>query len=401
MNYKMLAFSGLKHLVRGLRSLFRRFTFVVDGFFLRTASDKSDVAIVRMDAIGDFFVWLDTAKEFRNIYPGKKIVLIGNSAWADFAKFLPYWDEVWSIDARKFSKFGAYRFKWISSISAYGFESCIQPAYSRLSTVSDSIVRATQSDCRVSPMRDLNNNHIPESERIIVNAWYTHQLPSFPGVISEFERNSDFLNKLTSSSNYKPSIATLQIFPDINNSNLSKYFIVSPGASWVGRMWSADKFTQLILDVKSRYRLNAVLCGSRAERSLCEQIATAVGDHVLNTAGETSLTEMVGLISSAQMIVTNDTSGIHIAAAVGTPSVCIVGGGHFGRFLPYPQELVGNKPHVVNYDMECYGCNWCCSKPHERGCAVPCIGNITVTDVMAAVNKILDKDYRSNHEPAY
>ena len=43
------------------------------------------VLLIRQDAIGDFVIWLDTAKEFRYLYPSEKykIVLLGNSLWAD------------------------------------------------------------------------------------------------------------------------------------------------------------------------------------------------------------------------------------------------------------------------------------------------------------------------------
>ena len=52
------------------------------------------VLLVRQDAIGDFILWLDTAKEYRKYYPPEncKIILIGNALWTDLAKELPFWD---------------------------------------------------------------------------------------------------------------------------------------------------------------------------------------------------------------------------------------------------------------------------------------------------------------------
>ncbi len=45
------------------------------------------------------------------------------------------------------------------------------------------------------------------------------------------------------------------------------------------------------------------------------------------------------MISETELLISNDTSAIHIAAAVGTPFICISNGSHFGRFHPYPPEI--------------------------------------------------------------
>ena len=52
------------------------------------------VLLIRQDAIGDFILWLDTAKEYRKYFPPEnyKIILIGNELWFDLAKELPFWD---------------------------------------------------------------------------------------------------------------------------------------------------------------------------------------------------------------------------------------------------------------------------------------------------------------------
>ncbi|MBT4662351.1 MAG: lipopolysaccharide heptosyltransferase family protein, partial [Candidatus Marinimicrobia bacterium] len=41
------------------------------------------VLLIRQDAIGDFVMWLDTAKEYRELYPSEnnRIVLVGNAVW--------------------------------------------------------------------------------------------------------------------------------------------------------------------------------------------------------------------------------------------------------------------------------------------------------------------------------
>ena len=134
-----------------------------------------------------------------------------------------------------------------------------------------------------------------------------------------------------------------------------------------------------------------MLCGSREERSVCDQVIRASGMKATNLAGQTLLPELVEVIRGAAFLVSNETSAIHIAAATGTPSVCILGGGHYGRFLPYDPEDAGKQPLPVPviHKMDCFGCNWKCTQPHKKGTPVPCISGITVEQVWKAVENIL------------
>ncbi len=110
----------------------------------------------------------------------------------------------------------------------------------------------------------------------------------------------------------------------------------------------------------------------------------------MNLAAKTTLPEFVEVIRRAKILVSNDTAAVHISAAVGTPSVCILGGGHYGRFLPYSLETENSTtPVSVIHKMDCYNCNWICTQPSKKGKAAPCIANIRVEQVLNVVKQIL------------
>ena len=62
--------------------------------------------------------------------------------------------------------------------------------------------------------------------------------------------------------------------------------------------------------------------------------ALAARPEVVDLTGKTSLVETTVLLSEATLAVSVDTAAPHIASAVGTPSIVILGGGHYGRFFP-------------------------------------------------------------------
>ena len=100
--------------------------------------------------------------------------------------------------------------------------------------------------------------------------------------------------------------------------------------------------------------------------------------------------DLVELIRASRLLIGNETSAVHIAVAVDTPSVCILGGGHYGRFMPY--ELADGdapRPAVAMHKMPCFGCDWRCSQPHQPGKAMPCIAAVSVADVVNAIKRAL------------
>ena len=74
--------------------------------------------------------------------------------------------------------------------------------------------------------------------------------------------------------------------------------------------------------------------------------------------------DLAGLLSQSRLAISDDIRTTHIAASEETPSVCILGGGYFGVFVPYP-KLSGqiNPINVVYHKMQCYVCNTECVYP--------------------------------------
>ncbi|QWF70938.1 glycosyltransferase family 9 protein [Methylomonas paludis] len=359
-------------------------------FFINrlTNTRQSGLVIIRLNAIGDFILWLDTAKEYRRLYPNTRITLIANSLWSDWAKHFSYWDEVWPIQLLQFTRNPLYHWQTVYRLRKAGFAIAIQPTYSRLFLHGDIMIRATGAAQRIGSQGDLSN--ITARRKHQSDFWYTKLLPSITTELNELDRNAEFIALLTG----KPYHVSLPKLPHLLELpvelNLPKpYFVVFPGALWFGRQWPVANFAELINKLNATYGYQAVLCGSAAELKVCEQLASMTQAHVVNLAGKTSLMQFAELVRSANLLIGNETSAIHIATAVNTASVCILGGGHFGRFLPYAHNLTGIKPYSVNLYMPCFNCNWICTEAHDKLGPVPCIANISVDMVWSACRAIL------------
>ena len=80
--------------------------------------------------------------------------------------------------------------------------------------------------------------------------------------------------------------------------------------------------------------MRLLLVGDAHEQCLVDQIARQLDRAAINTVGQTSLRELLALVAHAQLVVTNDTGTMHIAAALQRPLVALVGPTHLTRFAP-------------------------------------------------------------------
>jgi len=351
------------------------------------------VLLIRQDAIGDFVMWLDTAKEYRKLYPADKykIVLVGNKIWYDLAEELPYWDEVLVVDVKRFKTFSGYRWNLLRKIRSLGAQIAIQPTFSREFYHGDSLIRASKAIRKISSVGDMGNRNW--LKKFIADSWHTELIPVSTRPMTELERNAEFFSGL---SNYSHITGYPQL--DIPELWLSSewrekiFYILVPGTSGAvdGKEWPPSFFSDIADKIFQQTRWPGLICGAKQEYRLGEQILKLTDTPLQNLCGLTTLVELAGLLSQSRLTISNDTGVVYLSSAVGTSSVCIVGGGHFGRFVPYP-DLPGqtNNLKPVYHKMPCFGCNWVCIFPIIKGEPTPCIANISVGDVWSKVRPLL------------
>ena len=349
------------------------------------------ILLIRQDRIGDVILWLDTAKEYRKYYPPEnyKIILIGNAIWSDLAKGLPFWDEVLPVNVKAFKALSRYRWNILRKVRNFGAKIAIQPTYSREFYHGDSLIRASNASKKVSSAGNMSNRNQLKSN--LADRWHTELIPSSPEQLSELERNAEFFSGFIKKL-YLPSYPELELSCDCKIQELKhkSFYILSLGANKKYREWPYKYYAKIAQKIHKKTGWLGLICGAENEFYLGEHIKKLCDAPLQNYTGKTTLSELTCLLAKSQILISNETGTVHIANAVGTPTVCILGGGHFGRFVPYP-ELSGkiNNLKVVYYKMPCYGCDWKCVYHIKDEDPAPCISNISVDAVWNEVKILL------------
>jgi ADP-heptose:LPS heptosyltransferase len=157
------------------------------------------------------------------------------------------------------------------------------------------------------------------------------------------------------------------------------YVVVHPGASVPARAWAPERNAELVRALVAAGRC-VVVTGSPNEARLTAFVAGPPCDAVTDLGGRTSLAELAAVLAPADCVVVGNTGPAHLAAAVGTPVVSL-----FAPTVPAVRWRPWRVPHeLLHADVPCAGCR-------ARGCPVaghPCLGEITVEDVMRAVERL-------------
>ncbi|MFH1565486.1 MAG: glycosyltransferase family 9 protein [bacterium] len=366
-------------------------------FWILTKKSKNKkLLIIRTDHIGDFIIFSPAIKYIKSIYPDYEIYFLGNRILAEIINWFPQIDQFIPLDIKKFQFNPFYYLQIFYRLRKEFFDIVLCPVYSRSFTV-DELVRISNAKKKIGFSGD--NNNIDLEKKIKDDKFYTNLIKSSSQVLSEIERNKIFVESLGLKLNNDlfPKIEIQPIWREKaikllreNDWKGLKYAVVNPGAGSPCRIWPVEKFGK-ITNFLLEKGFVVVFTGGPNEEYLFDDIYQyvdkKVNNNVLTLINKTSFEELSAILSDAIFYFGAECGVLHLALAVGCPTIGILGGGHFGRFFPYGDL---NKNRIV-YDknMKCQNDNWQCARPHPDKPA-PCIENIQIADAIKEINFLLD-----------
>jgi heptosyltransferase-2 len=127
---------------------------------------------------------------------------------------------------------------------------------------------------------------------------------------------------------------------------------ISPGAAYgSAKRWLPERFAETAIRLAGELNASVAIFGSKSERDLCEKVRTLITAPVKNFAGETSLAEFIQFTAACRIYLTNDSGAMHIASALGVPTVAI-----FGATNHVTTGPTGPLARIVREDVECSPC---------------------------------------------
>lgn len=151
---------------------------------------------------------------------------------------------------------------------------------------------------------------------------------------------------------------------------------INPGAAYgSAKCWPPDRFRTLAKKLLSQTKATLVFFGDTTTMPLVKEICATLPERVIDLAGVTSLRELASIIKDCNVLVTNDSGPMHIAAALGVPLVAL-----FGSTDDAITGPIGQEQGVINKRVKCSPC-------FKRTCPIDfaCMNEISVEEVLERV----------------
>ncbi len=157
-----------------------------------------------------------------------------------------------------------------------------------------------------------------------------------------------------------------------------------PGGTWPAKKWLPEKFAALADLLRSRLGARVIITSGPADADTVRAVDSGAvsAPTVLNLL---PLRQLAAVISRCSVFVSNDAGPMHIAAALGVPTVGLFGPGEESIWFPY-ERSAGHA--ALRRDVPCHPCHLdFCTRAGEG--YMECMKLLTVDDVFAAVARAL------------
>ncbi len=337
--------------------------------------EPKNLLIVRTDRIGDVVLSLPLAGIVKKHYPECKITFLLRDYTKSLVENHPYIDEVIILHEsnKKISLFSN-----IKVTAAKKFDSCVivYPTFiaaliiffSRIKTRIGTGYRwySFLFNKKVYEHRKYAQKHELEYNINLLQHFGIYEKADYGSINFNIKINDGSLQKV------KKLLIDYEIKPGV------PLFIIHPGSGGSSINFPPEKFKELINLMDSKLNAQIIVTGSENEKDLCGRLI--INEKIKNFAGLLDLSELIALISSCSIFISNSTGPIHIAAALGKYTI-----GFYPNLLACSAKRWGpytEKRAIFAPDKTCSDCR------REQCSSEDCMNTIKVTDVFVQIEKI-------------
>ncbi len=320
---------------------------------------RDGLIVVKLDGIGDYMLFRNFLQIIRKSkkYSGQKITFVGNIKFKDLAENMDseFVDRFIWVDRDKIFRnpfiFSKYAISVFKNLRQSVYSELINASYSRAFLDEFFLIRSIKADHKVSMLGDSMNMTVAIKKTY--DKFYDALICTEQNCVFEFDRNKFFIQKLIGEPITISSPFFSKELPGNKIESNIPYVVIFPGASKVFRQWPPESFSKIAEFIIKKYKYRIVIAGSSADQVIAEKIKDFIADNkVIDVTGKTTLPELATIIKNSKLLISNDTSAVHIAASVGANTIFfLVGNNEFGRFGPYPPRFK-NMRAIYPIDLE-------------------------------------------------
>ena len=334
------------------------------------AGEVRRLLLVRWERFGDLITLLPAVERAREAFPGVRITWMVAPAYADFVAGLGVVDEVWSVAS------------WRRAIRERrrGFDLALE----------------FHGDARWILVARRQARRVAGYGLRGGGFWLDLDV-ALPAGVSAATKNVRLVEAAAGARASGPFQYVQPRLRWARRSPAGEYVLIHPGCGQPSKRWGTAAWRELIAHCQWQgYEI--VLAGGAQDRRLCAELAVVVAGPAAmacrDLSGRTSWSELAEWVAGAAAVVAPDTGIIHLAQALGTPTVAL-----YGPTDPaiWGYSAAGHASLV--HRLECSHCDHGVCPLVRRGEVSPCLQAITPGAVSPAVDRLMDALRRASSGP--
>jgi len=159
-----------------------------------------------------------------------------------------------------------------------------------------------------------------------------------------------------------------------------KKIMVCPGSKWVNKQLPVETWIEVLKKISGNFYL---MWGSEAEKAMCEEITRQVGHSMV--VDKLSLTDWQTLMGEMDLVIAVDSSALHLAGYVNTPTFSVFGPTRPEIFKPLGDHhlaIQGTCPYAMRFEKQC---------PALRTCKTgACMKNFSAEQIVQSLLQFFD-----------
>jgi len=348
-------------------------------------NSKDSILVVLVAGIGDLILASKSIRAIRNGFPDADINLVTSTEASVIAKNCGYVDRVWPFPIRELRDAKTYIFemlKLVRSLRKTRFHVVVNlyRIYSWRGTITMGLLFGLlKSTIKVghdhkgfgiflnkkAPAETYKDRHFADAMMDI--ARLAGGVPDDKGIDVFWDKESEKKWE--------------HLFPPEKHDPSQTQIGINAGGDRANRRWNPNNYAMVSDRLIEQFNARIVLLGGPGEEDIAQDVQSSMKHEAVNLAGQLTLNDLVYVIGRFDLLVTNDSGPMHIAAAVKTPLVAIFGPENLKLLGPYAPP---DSYRVVIKDVDCRPCN-------KKNCKRPiCLELITPEEVLEKCIEMLE-----------
>jgi len=315
----------------------------------------SRILVIRLDRIGDFITSLAVIKNLAVAFPGAKVDVLVRPYLADLARLDRHIDHVLVYEGL---------FRTARRLKANRYDIVIDPLFDY--TIKTALLSLSSG----APIRAGFAWGFRE-------VFFTHAVSR---AVTRGKKMADVHLELLKALDVpvRFTIPELEVPRHTVEETLMVY--VHPGGFYPTQRWPRDNFVAVIQSIIKKHKAVVRVIACAHEKDLADYIVTQVNSPSAEAVFPGTTAELVSVLAASDVVLCNNSGPLHIAAALGVPTVSTM-----GPTDPVLWQPVGEKNIVIRKDLTCSPCSKAVCSHHR------CLASITPEDVFQAVEDAITR----------